>query len=120
MDRDGTRPGRRLTDALLLGIFGLLAAQALAPAPRALAAEAGGNQMFALTAPGQGQGSNVLFVLDPQTQRLGVYEHRVGGRLELVTVRNVGHELGAHYEQWPGKEQKERFSTPPVLEFKPK
>lgn len=120
MGRIETQPARRLTDALLAGILGLLAAQAIAPTPRAAAVEAGSNQLFAVAGPSQVAGTNVLFVIDPQTMRLGVYEHNRGGRLELVTVRHVGYELSSNLEQWPGKEDKARFSTPPVLEFKPK
>lgn len=101
----------RLSQASLLAaglLFGLLLGRGPTPA---LAQQAGGQQMFAVTAPGQAQGSNVLFVIDPESLRLAVYEHRVGGKLELKAVRNVAWEL--RYEQWPAPDAKAATGTEP-------
>jgi hypothetical protein len=109
----GAGEGRsRATNGLLvLAALGLLASGARPE--RASAQQAGGQQMFAVVAPGQGQGSNVLFVIDPATTRLLVYEHRVGGKLELVTVRNM--EFETRFQQFPGEGPK--APIPPVDEI---
>jgi hypothetical protein len=93
----GEGSSRATNGLLVLAVLGLLVYGARPE--RASAQQAGGQQMFAVTAPGQGQGSNVLFVIDPATTRLLVYEHRVGGKLELVTVRNM--EFEDKFQQWP-------------------
>jgi len=82
-----------------LVLLALLPHLAAPPAP-AWAAEAGGDELFALTAPGQGQGQNVVYVVDPRSLRMAVYEHRAaGGALELVAVRNM--EFDLEFEQYP-------------------
>lgn len=103
---------RRAQASLLAAglLFGLLLGRGPTPA---LAQQAGGQQMFAVTAPGQAQGSNVLFVIDPESLRLAVYEHRVGGKLELKAVRNVAWEL--RYEQWPAPDAKAATGTEPAV-----
>ena len=71
------------------------------------AQQAGAAHLFAITAPGANQGQNVLFVLDPESTRLLVYEHRAGGAkgaLKLVAVRNLQHER--EFEEWPGPKAK--------------
>lgn len=96
---------------LLLGgalLGALLAGHA---APPALAQQAGGAQMFAVTAPGQGQGMNVLFVIDPPSQRILVYEHRAGGKLELVAVRSL--EFDVQFQQWPAPAKGVQGGTSP-------
>lgn len=93
----GEGSSRATNGLLVLAMLGLFAY--CARPERASAQQAGGPQMFAVTAPGQGQGSNVLFVIDPANTRLLVYEHKVGGKLELVTVRNMQFE--AEFQQWP-------------------
>lgn len=103
----------RFTNVLLGGALVLLAVDR-APAR---AAEAGGSQYFAVTAPGQGQGTNVLFVIDPTTERLLVYEHKSGGKLELVTVRAM--ELDRAWVQWPAAPHP-RAPIPAVQDMKPK
>ena len=67
--------------------------------PLAEAQQAGKSQLFALVAPGQNQGQNVLFVIDPHTTQLAVYEHRANGPLELRMVRNLEHDL--RFDEWP-------------------
>lgn len=104
---------------LLLVVMGAVLGAVLAgsgPSP-ALAQQAGGQHMFAVTAPGQGQGANVLFVIDPQTQRILVYEHRVGGKLELTAVRSM--EFEVQFQQWPAPAKGvQGGSEPPVKELK--
>ncbi len=89
---------RRVLDALLLLAALAVVAQLAGGSPRvALAAQAGGAELFALTAPGQAHGSNVLYVIDPRAQRLLVFEHRVAGKLELTHVRQL--ELDVQLEE---------------------
>lgn len=109
----GEGHSRATSGLLVLAVLGLLVSHVARP-ERASAQQAGGQQMFAVVAPGQGQGSNVLFVIDPSTTRLLVYEHRAGGKLELVTVRNMGFE--AQFEQFP--KEGPRAPTPPVEEMR--
>lgn len=104
----------RISHGLFVGLALGLGLALLARPERAAAQQAGGQQMFAVTAPGQGQGNNVLFVIDPGSLRLMVYEHRVGGRLELVTVRNMEYE--AAFQQWP--KEGSRATVPPVEEMR--
>lgn len=109
-----TSGGWRLAYGLVLGVaLGLIGAHLAAP-PAARAQEAGGKGMFAVIGQGQGQGSNVLFVIEPESRRLLVYEHRFGGRLELVTVRNMDYET--RFEQWPKSGQ--RATIPPVEDMR--
>jgi hypothetical protein len=71
-----------------------------------------GPTMFAVTGTGnQGQSKDVLFLVDPQSPRLCVYEYQ-GGRLTLAAVRNIEYEL--RFQEWAprGKDQ-----TPPVREM---
>jgi hypothetical protein len=104
----------RLTNVLLGGALVLLAVDRTAPAVHAQ--QAGGSSYFAVTAPGQGQGTNVLFVIDPTTERLMVYEHKSGGKLELVTVRTM--ELDRAWLQWPAAPHP-RAPIPAVSDMKP-
>lgn len=61
--------------------------------PRAHAQTSGGGEMFAVTGSGtQGQGHDVLFVLDGRSQRLGVYEYKQG-RLSVGAIRNLEFDL---------------------------
>lgn len=106
--------GWRAAHGLVLGVALGLGLSHLAGPPRASAQQAGGQQMFAVIGAGQGQGNNVLYVIDPPSARLLVYEHRAGGRVELVTVRNMEHE--ARFEQWPAEGP--RASIPPVKEMR--
>lgn len=106
----------RVINGLALGAALGLGLLHLGGPPRAQAQQAGGQQMFAVVGAGQGQGSNVLFVIDPPSARLMVYEHRAGGKLELVTVRNMEHEL--RYEQWP--KNGPRATIPSVEDMRPK
>ena len=79
------------------------------PPPRpAYAQQAGNAGMFAVTAPGNGQGQNVLFLVDSQQMRLMVYEHRTGGSLNLTQVRNFEPESQFPL-QWPPAKAKRQF-----------
>lgn len=109
-----TESGWRAANGLVLGVALGLGLSHVGGPPPALAQQAGGQQMFAVVGAGQGQGSNVLFVIDPPSARLLVYEHRVGGKLELVTVRNMEHE--ARFEQWPADGP--RAPVPPVKDMR--
>ena len=87
--------GSRVNAALFAAVVVLGLTHIIGTAPRAAAQQGGASQtMFAVVAPGQGQGNNVLFVIDPESTKLLVYEHRAGGKLEMVHVRNIGPELG--------------------------
>ncbi len=74
----------------------------------AYAQQAGNGSMFAVTAPGNGQGQNVLFLVDSQSMHLMVYEHRVGGTLTLTQVRNFEPE-SQFPRQWPPAKAKKQF-----------
>ena len=52
----------------------------------------------------------MLFVIDPTTERLMVYEHKVGGRLEMVTVRSM--QFDREWLMWP--KEGPRATVPPV------
>ena len=82
--------------------------------PQARAQTAGqGPGVFAVTGSGtQGQSRDVLFILDPETSRIAVYEYK-DGRLDLSAVRNIEYEL--RFQEWSarGKQQ-----TPPVNDMR--
>ncbi|MCO5171126.1 MAG: hypothetical protein M9894_32885 [Planctomycetes bacterium] len=105
----------RISHGLFAGLVLGLGLALLARPERAAAQQAGGQQMFAVTAPGQGQGANVLYVIEPTTMRLMVYEHRFGQKLELTTVRNL--EFDAKYQQWP-KDGHPRAPVPSVEQMR--
>jgi hypothetical protein len=107
----GEGSSRATNGLLVLAVLGLLVYGARPE--RAWAQQAGGPQMFAVTAPGQAAGTNVLFVIDPANTRLLVYEHKAGQRLELVTVRNMQFE--AEFQQWP--DQGPTAPVPPVKDM---
>ncbi len=108
-------PGRaaaRSPALLALGAaaLGFLVARA-EPLRPASAQSARGGEMVTVTAPGVQPGHNVLFVLDPESARLCVYEHRAGGALHLVHVRNVQYDRVP--EQFPVAA---KAQEPPVAE----
>jgi hypothetical protein len=99
---------------LCVALAAAVVAPWLLPGPTPAYADAlAANQhgVVALTAPGNGNGNNVLFLVDSQNTRLLVYEHRAGGKLELTAVRNYEYE--AEFEQWPGGKAK-TATQPPV------
>jgi len=107
----------RLTQLLLLAALPALTLALCGRTPVAQAQQAGGPQLFALTAPGQNQGHNVLFVIDPETTRLLVYEHRTGGgkgSLQLVAVRSLADER--EFLEWP--DPKAKVQMPSVAEIR--
>jgi hypothetical protein len=62
--------------------------------PRAYADTAGGgSDMFAVVAPGVVQGSSSVFVIDPRSAHLLVFEYRPGARLELTAGRDLQWDL---------------------------
>jgi hypothetical protein len=99
----------RLTQ-LALVLIGLALGLSVGRAPTAVAQQAGGGQMFAVTAPGNNPGQNTLFVIDPQAARLAVYEYKSHGTLELRAVRNMDGEL--KLDEWP--DPKFHRQIPPV------
>ena len=78
------------------------------PQPAYAQQQGGAGTCFAVTAPGNGQGQNVLYVIDSDSMHLMVYEHRVGGQLNLTQVRNFEPET-RFPEQWPPAKAKKQF-----------
>jgi hypothetical protein len=74
--------------------------------PQAHAQTAGNSQgLFAVTGSGtQGQSRDVLFVVDPQSTRLGVYEYK-DGSLSLTAIRNVQFDFRYQEFSQRGKQQ---------------
>ena len=105
---------RLLTVALLVAVAAPWLSQSTPPAfADVLGAKKG--EVLALTAPGNGSGNNVLFLIDSDMSRLLVYEHRAGGKLTLTAVRNYEYEV--EFEQWPGGKAR-TAPEPPVGEMK--
>jgi hypothetical protein len=104
----------RLTQLLVI-LAGCVLAFSFNGPSTALAQQAGDDQLFALTAPGQAPGQTILFVIDPQTTRLAVYEYRSRGQLEVRAVRNMQFDLA--FEQWPAVKAKRQL--PAVEDMKP-
>jgi len=72
-------------------------------------AAAGGGQMFAVTGTGTTQTNrDVLFVLDPNTTRLMVYEYK-DGRLTVGAIRNM--EFDARFQEWADRGRDQRPSV---------
>lgn len=100
-----------LTIGFLLGMVIALAVALVVQSgqalPQAYAQTSGsGPGVFAVTGSGtQGQSRDVLFVIDQESRRLGVYEYK-DGRLELTAVRNTEFEF--RFQEWSprGKEQR--------------
>lgn len=105
----------RLTQLLVI-LAGCVLAFSFNGPRTAQAQQAGGGELFAVTAPGVGPGQNVLFVIDPQSMRLAVYEYRSKGQLEVRSVRNM--EFDFAYQQWP--DVKTKRQVPSVEEMKKK
>jgi len=110
------RNNRVSASLLVFGLL-LLVAAIRAPLPASFGQEAGspGSAWFAVTAPGQGQGSNTLFMVNAQTGRLLVYEHRFGGALRLTAVRNMQYE--SQFEEWPNPDKKGSAQEPSVRQI---
>ena len=67
------------------------------------AIEAGSSSLFGMVGQGfSGQSRDVVFMIDPQSQRLAVYEYK-SGRLSCTQVRNVKWDM--KFEEFPGKKQ---------------
>lgn len=100
-----------MTIGFLLGMVIALAIALVVQSGQALPhayAQTSGNGpgVFAVTGSGtQGQSRDVLFMIDPESRRLGVYEYK-DGRLELTAVRNTEFEF--RFQEWSprGKEQR--------------
>lgn len=68
------------------------------------AVEAGSTGMFGMVGQGySGQSRDVVFVIDPESKRLAVYDYK-NGRLSCTNVRNLKWDL--KFEEFPGKTQK--------------
>ena len=105
---------RFLTVALVIAVVAPWLSPGVPPAfAEALGVKKG--EVVALTAPGNGNGSNVLFLIDSDRQRVLVYEHKTGGKLTLTAVRNYEYEI--EFEQWPGDKAR-TAPEPPVGELK--
>lgn len=108
----------QLVIAFLLGIcvaLGVaLVVQSGDALPRAYAqTAAGGSEIFAVTGTGtQGQGRDVLFIIDAAQTRLMVYEYK-NERLTVGAIRNF--EFDARFQEFPGKRRPQK---PTVLEMK--
>jgi len=90
---------------VIVAMGGAMFAQSGLPQAKAQTA-AGGQQMFAVTGSGtQAQGKDVLFLVDPNNNRLGVYEYQ-GGLLTLTAIRNTEFEF--RFQEWSpqGKQQR--------------
>jgi hypothetical protein len=99
----------RVTQLLLVLVLAALLAPSSGP-PRAYAQQAGGDSMFAVTAPGSAAGKNVLFVIDPAKYRLAIYEYQSKGKLELRAVRNMEGELSL--DEWPQRKAGRQIPPP--------
>lgn len=104
-----------LTIGFLLGMVIALGAALVVQSgqalPRAYAQTAGnGPGLFAVTGSGtQGQSRDVLFLVDPESRRIGVYEYK-DGRLECTAIRNTEFEF--RFQEWSprGKDQRPSVS----------
>lgn len=104
-----------LTIGFLLGMVIALGAALVVQSgqalPRAYAQTAGnGHGLFAVTGSGtQGQSRDVLFLVDPESRRIGVYEYK-DGRLECTAIRNTEFEF--RFQEWSprGKDQRPSVS----------
>jgi len=68
------------------------------------AVEAGSTGLFGMVGQGySGQSKDVVFIVDPSSNRLACYEYR-NGILNCTQVRNVKWDL--KFEEFPGKKQK--------------
>jgi hypothetical protein len=87
-----------------LGLALLVQSGAALPAAHAQTA-GGGTGMFAVTGSGtQGQSRDVLFIVDPASTRLMVYEFK-DGTLTLSAVRNIEFEMRFQEYSARGKTQ---------------
>jgi hypothetical protein len=68
-----------------------------------------GGGTFVVAQPGKSAGHNVVYVVDEHGQRLLVYEHQTGGKLELSHVRNW--EFDAKFQQFPAKGPRAQVPT---------
>lgn len=92
---------------MVIALGAALVVQSGQALPQAYAQTAGsGPGVFAVTGSGtQGQSRDVLFVIDQESRRLGVYEYK-DGRLECTAIRNTEYEF--RFQEWSprGKEQR--------------
>lgn len=101
----------RFESALLVAVVALAASHLVGGTPRAAAQQAAGDErLFAVVS--QTQNTNVLFVLDPPSRRLIVFEHRVGGKLELAAIRHLENEV--QFDEWSPQGAAARVQSPRV------
>ena len=108
----------KLVIAFLLGVCAALSVALIVQSgnaiPRAYAQASGqAGDIFAVTGTGtQGQGRDVLFVIDSAQTRLMVYEYK-NERLTVGAIRNF--EFDARFQEFPGKRKPQK---PTVAEMK--
>jgi hypothetical protein len=69
----------------------------------AYAVEAGGTGLFGMVGQGfSGQSRDVVFIVDPGSQRLAIYDYK-NGSLKCSGVRNIKWDL--KFEEFPGRKQ---------------
>lgn len=109
MDRSSTTIG--FLTGMVVALAVALIVQSGQGLPQAHAQTSGsGPGVFAVTGSGtQGQSRDVLFVIDQESRRLGVYEYK-DGRLEMTAMRNTEFEF--RFQEWSprGKDQRPSVS----------
>lgn len=104
----------KLVVAFLLGVCAALSVALILQSgnalPKAYAQATGtAGDIFAVTGTGtQGQGRDVLFVIDAAQTRLMVYEYK-NERLTVGAIRNF--EFDARFQEFPGKKKPQKPSV---------
>jgi hypothetical protein len=100
MDRSQMVIGFLLGTVVSLGAALVVQSGSVLPAAHGQTA-GGGTGMFAVTGSGtSGQSRDVLFIVDPEATRLGVYEYK-DGRLELTAIRNIEYDF--RFQEWSAR-----------------
>jgi hypothetical protein len=100
---------------LVVALGAALVIQSGQALPQAHAQTAGqANGLFAVTGSGtQGQSRDVLFVVDPNSSRLAVYEYK-DGALVLTAMRNTEFEF--RFQEWSPQGKSQRPSVADMRE----
>lgn len=113
MDRNHVTIGFLFGMVCALGLALLVQSGAALPAATAQTAGGNGQGMFAVTGSGtQGQSRDVLFLIDPASTRLMVYEFK-DGTLSLAGVRNIEFEM--RFQEWSARG---KTQAPPVADMR--